>query len=273
MIPLGGLGGLKFLQDTYDRQLDSFTRNPQHARDVEQVRAKLEQPMSLDDLLDDRQLLRVAMTAFGLDGEEWKRGFIEKALTEATDPESTFLRRLNNPAYTAFAEVFAPGNGTIALSPEQVGSVLRDYDKRSFELAVGDIDGDMRLSLNFQERIGGLVGGVASAEARMFRILGDVPIRTVLETALGLPSDVRKLPIEQQADIFSDKMNAVFGISDLSDLANPKQVQSVIERFHALGSLGTQSAGAGSASIALSLLTSPGLGARASQNLFLASLG
>lgn len=269
MIPLSGLGGLKFLQATYDRQLESFTANPQHARDVEALREKLSQPIELDELLDDRQLLRVALTAFGLAGEEWKRGFIEKALTEASDPDSTFLRRLNNPAYSDFADVFAPENGKITLTPAQIDQVVADYDRSAFELAVGAVDDDMRLSLNFESRISGLIDTVASEEAGIFRVLGDVPIRTVLETALGLPDDVRKLPIDSQAEIFREKLSQVFGVADLADLTQPENIQSVIERYHALKGLKGEQAASGSASIALSLLSSTGLGSLASQNLFL----
>ena len=267
MLPASGLGGLKFLQDTYDSQLENFTRNPQHARDVDRVRETLSEPIELETLLEDPQLLRVTMTSFGLAGEEWKQGFIEKALTEATDPDSTFLSRLNNPGYTAFAEVFAPAeDGMISLTPEQIDQVVQDYDTRSFEIAVGEIDDDMRLSLNFESRIGDVVNSVESEEARIYSILGDVPIRTVLETALGLPADVQKLPIEQQASVFQDKLSSVFGITDLSQLAERGNIQAINERFHALNSLNSGGGSTGSADIALSLLSSTG-----AENLFLSS--
>ncbi len=272
-IPLNGLGGLKFLQATFDRQMESFTRDPQHARDVEQLREKLARPIDLETFLDDRQLLRVSLTSHGLAGEEWKRGFIEKVLNEASDPDSNFLQRLNNPAYTAFAETFAPTDGTISLTPDQIDEIVRDFDRRSFEVAVGDVDSDLRLSLNFEGRIGELLEGTTSEDAGLFRILGDVPIRTVLETALGLPDDLRRLPIDQQASVLKDRLFDRFNISDLSQLAQPEIIQSVVERFHALRGLSNGTVSSGSANIALTILSGSGLGGQASQNLLFSRLG
>lgn len=273
VIPFNGLGGLKFLQDTYDRQLGSFTQNPQHARDVTQFREKLALPISLNSFLENQQLLRTAMTSFGLAGEEWKRGFIEKALTEATNPDSTFLQRLNNPAYSAFAAVFAPQDGQISLTAETIDQVVLDFDKRSFELAVGQVDEDMRLSLNFEARIDELVNGVTSEEAGLFRILGDVPVRSVLETALGLPSQIRKLPIDQQSSVLRQKLTDVLGISSLSDLGSADQTAAVIKRFHALSSIDQASSSVTSGSVALTLLSTPGLGGVGAANLFFSRLG
>ena len=271
VIPLSGIGGWKFLQSTYTRQLDSFTKSPQVRNDRDYMIEKLSNPISVDDFMFDRRLLRVTMAAFDLAGEEWKGGFIRKALEEVSDPESTFLDRLNNPKYTKLAETLQPVDGNIYLSPDDVAKMAVRFETSSFELAVGDVDDNMRLALNYQSEISDIAREGSSERAILYRILGDVPMRTVVQTALNLPSDITKLNIERQADILKDKLSSALGISDVHDLTSPEMVEKVINRFHAMESISGGSNAYTPASAALTLLSS-GVGSQASENLFLSLL-
>lgn len=270
VIPLSGIGGWRFLQSTYDRQLQSHSDSPQVRADRNYLIGKLSQPISTEDFLNDKRLLRVALTAFDLGGEEWKRGFISKALTEATDPESTFLARLNNPKYTAFANTFASASGTISLSEAVVQDLAARFNAAAFEISVGEVDESMRLALNYQSEITRLAGSGAGESAILFRILGDVPVRTVLEKATGLPESIRKLPIEKQAEMLKSALQKSFGISKPADLATVANSDRVIQRYHALESIASASASMSGAANALTLLNGGfGLGSQASLNLLL----
>lgn len=270
-LPLTGLGGWNFLQSTYDRQLENFSQSPQVSRDIEYMTEKLSSPMSVEDLLDDRRLLRTTMTAIGLEGEDWKRGYIDKVLKESADPDSTFLARLNNAGYDRFAELFTPDeNGQVSVSTEDAQELSDLYQKEAFKIAVGEVDNNMRLALNYQPSLQNIVDNSASEEAIGFKILGNVPLRSVLESALGLPSDMRQLDVEKQVEILKDKAGARYGIKDLSELTQPEVVDRVIEQFHARESL-NQGPGPGTrGSTALTLLS--GIGSQGSQNLFLSLL-
>ena len=270
-IPLTGIGGWKFLQSTYTRQLDSFTKSPQIRNDRDYMLEKFSEPVAVDDLMKDKRLLRITMTAFDLSGEEWKGGFIRKVLDEVADPESTFLTRLNNAKYTKLAETLLPVDGRIVLSSDQLAKMAVNFEATSFEVAVGDIDENMRLSLNYQNDIVGIVGTDSSDKAILYRILGDVPVRTVLESALNLPSDISSLDIDKQAEIFQKRIESVLGISNMSDLSSPEMVEKMILRYHAMETISNGSTSYTPASAALTLL-SDGVGSQASQNLFLSLL-
>jgi hypothetical protein len=221
----------------------------------------------------DRRLLRVTMTAFDLAGEEWKGGFIRKALEEAANPDSTFLKRLNNPAYTKFAETFAFKDGTLSLDAEKIDQLGEDFETAAFRIAVGDVDENMRLSLNYQQKIVDIAGTGASNDAIAYRILGNVPVKTVLEKALNLPSDLSKQPIEKQAEMLRDKLSSSFGISDLGDLVMPDNVDAVIRRFHVMETVNNGPSALTPGYTALTLLGGgQGFGSIASQNLFLSLL-
>ena len=271
IIPLSGNSGWNFLQATYSRQLESFSKSPEIRNDRDYMLEKLSDPMTLDDFMADKRLVRVTMTAFGLAGEEWKGGFIRKALEEVTDPESTFLPRLNNAKYTAFAESLAPIDGKIIMSSSELAKIAVNFESASFQAAVGEVDDNMRLALNYQSEIGDLVGTNSSDKTILYRILGDVPVRSVLESALNLPSSMSSLDVDRQADILNDKLSSVLGINDLSDLTSPEMMDKVIQRFHVMQTIENGSTSYSPASAALTLLSS-GVGSQASQNLFLSLL-
>ena len=272
-IPMSGLAGWSFLQTTYSRQLETFSDSASVKNDRAYMSEKLSRPISLDDFMSDRRLLRVTMTAFDLAGEEWKGGFIRKALEEAVNPDSTFLKRLNNPAYTKFAETFAFKDGTLSLDAEKIDQLGEDFEAAAFRIAVGDVDENMRLSLNYQQKIVDIAGTGASNDAIAYRILGNVPVKTVLEKALNLPSDLSKQPIEKQAEMLRDKLSSAFGISDLGDLVMPDNVDAVIRRFHVMETVNNGPSALTPGYTALTLLGGgQGFGSIASQNLFLSLL-
>lgn len=272
-IPLSGLAGWKFLQSTYTRQLDNFSDSASVKNDRAYMTEKLSKPISLEDFLADKRLLRVTMTAFDLGGEEWKGGFIRKVLEEAVTPDSTYLQRLNNPDYTRFSETFRFENDTVSLDADKIESIAEKFEQASFRVAVGNVDENMRLSLNYQQKIVDIAGTGASDRAIAFRMLANVPVKTVLESALNLPSDFSKLDIDRQADFLTDRLKSQFGVSKLADLASLDKIDAVIQRFQVMQSINNGPSAMTPGYAALTLLGGgQGFGAIASQNLFLSRL-
>jgi len=271
VIPLSGLAGWNFLQETYDSQLETFSGSPQIGRDIEYFKEKFAQPLAVEDFLSDPRLRRVSLTAFGLSGEEWKTGYIRNVLEEVQDPESTFLQRLNNTQYTNFAEAFEPAKGQINLLSAEIDTIASRYAAESFELAVGQQNDSMRLALNYRDGISDVVTEESSDEAVLFKLLGSEPIRAVLDTALAIPSDLAQLDIDRQAEYLDDRLKSQFGINSVQDLKDPEVVDQVLKRFQILAGIDQNFANTSSASTALVLLgnAAAGFGAVASQNLFL----
>ncbi len=269
-IPLSGLTGWRMLEATYDRQLQAYSSSGQIQNDKTYLQGKLSSPISVEDFVDDPRLRRITMTAFGLGGEEWKRGFIQKVLTEAEQPSSDFLTRLNNNEYNNYADAFTPSDGIISLTETEVLEISAKFETAAFASAVGEINNDMRLSLNYRDGIAAIADASAAGvtnETIAYRILGNRPIRSVFETALNLSSDIAKLDVERQAVIFEEAIQSRFGISDLSQLSSPENIDRVVRSYHTMQSMNNPSLSTGPGSIALSLLTG-GLGEQSSANLF-----
>lgn len=273
VIPLSGFGGWNFLQSTYDAQLQTYSNAPQIKNDVDYFTEKFAEPMAVEDFLGDSRLRRISMTAFGLAGEEWKTGYVRTVLDEVQDPASTFLARLNNPQYSRFADAMRPVDGQILLTLPDLQDITARYAAESFELAVGEQDNAMRLSLNYQQEINQLVTDGATDQTVLYRLLGSVPVRTVLESALGLPTEVRQLDLDQQARVLDEKLKSQFGLSSIQDLKDPDVVDRMVSRYMALDGLNQNAAATGPAATALALLgNAAGFGSIASQNLFLSGV-
>ncbi|MCR9080574.1 MAG: DUF1217 domain-containing protein [Hyphomonadaceae bacterium] len=270
VIPLSGFGGWNFLQTTYDSQLDTYSKSPQIKNDIDYFTEKFAEPMAVEDFLSDGRLRRISMTAFGLAGEEWKTGYVRTVLEEVQKPESTFLARLNNPQYSRFAEEMRPVDGKILLTLPNLERITARFAAEAFELAVGEQDNAMRLSLNYKDEITELVTDGASDQTVLYRLLGSVPVRTVLESALGLPTEMQQLDLDQQARILDEKMKSQFGLSSVQDLKDPDTIDRMVSRYVALDGLNRNAAATGPAATALVLLgNAVGFGSFASQNLFL----
>ena len=272
VIPLSGVAGYNFLQSTYDQQLEAFSGSTQIQNDRTYIEERLSSPIAVEDLLSDRRLLRISLTAFGLAGEETKGGLVRRVLESVSDPDDSLLQRLNNPDYVRFAEAFEPdADGNISIPPEALLKITLQFETELFETAVGDVDADQRLSLNYQSDIETLVGEGSSDTAILFRLLGNVPVRRLLEGALNLPEAFRTLPIERQSEELREQLQSKFGISDLNELTSAENIDRVVTRFHAIRSATQGPNALTPGAVALTLLT--GIGANAGQNIFLSRLG
>jgi hypothetical protein len=107
----------------------------------------------------------------------------------------------------------------------------------------------------------------------LYRMLGNVPVRTLLETALNLPTEIRKLDIDKQAEWLKDGLQKRFGISDLKSLTTPEMINKVIERFHTMDSIKKNASSYSPAANALTLLNGGvGLGGQGGINLLMSGL-
>lgn len=268
----GGYLGWRILENSEVRQREQFENSPLLEREIEYFRENISKATSAEALVEDRRLLRVALGAFGLGDELNKGAFIQKILEEGTLETRAFANRLNDPRFRELAEAFSYGN---LIDPDVESEAFREdiiarYKTLEFERAVGDVDGDMRVALNFRREIGDIAAVAAESETTAwFRIMGNPPLRELVATALNVPADASQVDIDQQRELFADRAQRVFGSSSPEIFSDPDMVNDIIRRFFLNRQLesgpGALTPGFG----ALTLLQNTGLGAGASLNLFL----
>ena len=257
VLPVTGYAGWRFLERTLDKQQAVFAKSSPIARATDYFRDKISKVRTADDLVNDRRLLSVALGAFGLDDDINNKFFIRKVLTDGTTNDGALANRLADNRYAEFSRAFGFGDRPVARTVLAgfADETIARYEKRQFERAVGNQNNDIRLALNLRSGLTDIIGRQISDGAQWFSVMGNSPLRKVFETALGLPSSIGSIDIDQQRDIFRSRSNAVFGTDKIADFADPAQQEKLIRMF-LIRAESSQSGGFSGASAALTLLQS-----------------
>jgi hypothetical protein len=250
-IPLAGVAGWRLLERIEPTQRAAFEKGPELAREIAYFEENIAGITSAADLVADRRLLKVALRAFGLEGELDKKAFIRKVLEEGTADPKALAARLTDPAFRKLSDAFGFGgvSGARTGEPGFAAKIVAAYKTRAYESALGESDNDMRLALHFRREIAELAAQ-GETGASWFSVLGSKPLRSVAEKAFGLPTAFGRIDVDRQNDLLREKAEGLFGTSDLSAFRDPENVEKMIVRFLARSqieagpSAGTRGSGA-----------------------------
>lgn len=257
VVPLSGYTGWRFLQRTLDQQQTAFQESQSVTRATTYFRENIGEITSAEDLVKDRQLLNVALGAFGLDEDINSKFFIQKILADGTTADDALANRLSDTRYRNLADAFGFGDFGLPLTSQPLFAedIIDRFEARQFERAVGDVDNDMRLALNVKEGLEDIISSVESENARWFGLLGNQPLRQVVQTALGLPSEIATVDLDKQLELFKERAESILGTDDVSELTDPETQEKMIRLFLVRSESQQNSAFSG-ASVALTLLQS-----------------
>jgi len=143
------------------------------------------------------------------------------------------------------------------------------YHTKKFETAVGNVDNSIRLAMNFKREIGDAASDSIATDTAWFQVMGNTPLRTVFETAFGLPTSVGALDIDRQLEIFKEKARATFGSESLTALQDTEKVEKLLNDFMVRDQLSSGPVFSTPGYSALSLLQNTGLGSVGTTNLLL----
>ncbi|MGE0407927.1 MAG: DUF1217 domain-containing protein [Amphiplicatus sp.] len=268
-IPIGGYGGWRVLQKTAPQQRAAFEKSPSLNRHIEYFRENIKNALTAEDLVKDRRLLVVALGAFGLGDEINKRAFIQRALEGGTDDPSAFANRLSDLRWRKMSKSFGYGNiagANVGLSAFREDIIAR-YKSLEFERAVGEVDEDMRVAMNFKREIAEIAAGENVDRTGWLQVMGRLPLRTLLSTALGLPKSVAQLDIDKQREIFADKALKVFGEKSVAQFSDPEKIEEATRRFFLFRQMESGPSASTPGAAAVMLLQNSALGGSAIANI------
>ncbi len=256
VLPATGLLGWKFLERTIEAQSTAFESSAVLMRDTDYFAENVSNIETAEELVADRKLLRVALGAFGLDDDLNNKFFIRKILEEGTIDPSSLANKMSDSRYTALSEAFGFDLGVPRSKlSDFADDIIGLYRARQFEVAVGENDQNIRLALNAQRELPEIAASDDSETTRWYNIMSSSPLRSVMETALGLPDSFAQIDLDQQLEIFAEKAERQLGIASLSDLSDAGTMTKLIERFLLRAEINT-GFNSSPASIALTLLQS-----------------
>lgn len=256
-IPLSGYAGWAFLKKTAATQQASFNAAPQNKRDEDYFREKIGSITTAEALVNDRRLLKVALGAYGLDNDINNKFFIQKVLQDGTLKPTALSNKLADKQYEKFSAAFGFGDFPVPNTgmSDFADKIINANRTRQFEAAVGTQNNDLRLALNIERELPAIAGKTSSSDnSKWFAIMGNTALRTVFQTAMGLPSNTATLDIDQQLGIFKSRAKSTFGSESVSQFTNPAAMDALIKKFLIRSEVNnfTQS---GSGNAALSLMS------------------
>lgn len=252
----GGIAGWRFLQRTYDAQAQSFSSSAARNRESSYFVEKIGQVKNAKDLVSDRRLLQVALGAFGLEDDLNNTYFVRKILEDGTTSSDALANKLSDKRYREFSKAFGLGPGEVRTTGlvTFMEDIVARNEAAGFEQAIGEQDETMRIALYAQHELKALAEDRSSDNAKWFSLMGVPPLRKMMETALGLPSGLGRIDIDQQLEIFEDKLQALTGSSKVSQFTDPEMLDKVTIAYLARSQINSQSLAASAAQNALTLL-------------------
>ncbi|MEJ1998094.1 MAG: DUF1217 domain-containing protein [Maritimibacter sp.] len=255
IIPFGGMAGWNFLQRTRESQQETFNNSPDIKNDIEYFKEHIGEVQTAEDLVSDYRLLKVSLGAFGLGDDLGSKAYIQKVLEEGSlDPQS-FANRMADKRYLAMTEAFGfdlePPNTQLSDFPDKI---IGKFQTNQFEIAVGEQNNNMRLSMVMQRELGDIASSDNTDTGKWFAIMGNKPLVQVFQTALGLPSSTSALDLDQQVSVMRDRASRVFGDSEISQFSDADKLEELNRLFLVRSQINANAAGLSSGSIALTLL-------------------
>ncbi len=108
--------------------------------------------------------------------------------------------------------------------------------------------------MNAERELPALAANSSSELAKWYTVLGNAPMREVLQTALGLPKSLSSIDIDQQVKVMKIRTEAAFGSSNVSQFREPAKMEALVRRFVLQSEIQGQAAANSPAANALALL-------------------
>jgi len=253
VVPSGGYAGWTFLKRTQDRQQAAFQADPVFRRDEAYFRARIGSVTTAEQLVSDRRLLKVALGAFGLDADIANTFFLRKVLQDGTLSADALSSKLADKRYQEFSAAFGFGDFSVPRTKlsDFADKILTRYSQRQFEIAVGSRSDAMRLALNAEREISALAARRTGEDAKWFTIMGNAPLRAVVQTAFNLPKSFASVDIDQQLGVFKDRARQFFGDDTVSQFSDPAKMDALLRRYLTLADQGGPTVSGGTAALQL----------------------
>ena len=256
VIPFDGLAGWAFLNRTMERQKMAHSTSGSIQAQSQHFRENIANALRPTDITEDRRLLNVALTAFGLQEDIENRAFIERILEDGSLKENALANRLSDKRYLQLSKAF--GFGDFSVPNTQISDfadkIIAKFHDNAFLQSIGTQSEDLRLALNFQAEVEQTVGSAASVDLGWYKLLGNKPLRQVVEVALGMPAGAGGGDIDQQLRLYQGRLERMFGSPDLAQFSEPEKQEKMIRLFLVRSEINTGTINNSSASVALSLL-------------------
>ena len=226
IIPTSGLNGWQFLQRTMTQQATTHAGTATARREEVYFRENIGKIGSAEDLVNDRRLLRVALSAFGLADDLPNRAFIQRVLESPTrEPAQgerrSFVHRLADRRYHDLAATFG------------FGDRITDANTASAKIAPQS-DGaatESRLAASLQRDLSALAGSGIGDDVAWALVLNTPSLRAMFETAYDLPEAFAAAGFDEQLRTIRSRTETLFGSGVVAQFAEQGPLDALARRY------------------------------------------
>ncbi|HAU29095.1 MAG TPA: hypothetical protein DCW68_03180 [Rhodospirillaceae bacterium] len=206
------------LQKTGEKQQADFEKTPAVSRALDAFEDRIDSIDNVDDLLADRQVREVILSAYQLEENIDAIGLIKKLLTEDPTDKKSVAYRLTDTRYRKFATAMQGlADGEDPLSSETLqAELLEAYKTNEFEKSQEDVNPAIRQAMYFKR----LIGSATS----LSQVMSDATLKEVVRVSGGLPESVDELEYAQQKTRYASKI-------DVEKLQDEEYVDTFIKNF------------------------------------------
>ena len=208
----------KLAYELKESQTRVFEAQPTVVRDLVTFSEDITSIKSVEDLMNNRIVLNMVLSAFQLESEIDKPAMVKKILTESPTNDESLVNRLVEPRWTKLAEALYPLNSDPDFFQKQdnVDAILTGYKTNEYEKFQGENADGVREAMYFKR----LAGGIETVT----QIIADKAIMKVMRVGLGLPESFQGLSFDQQLERLERMI-------DIEDFQDPEKIDEMIDRF------------------------------------------
>ncbi|KIC19805.1 DUF1217 domain-containing protein [Leisingera sp. ANG-Vp] len=211
----------------------------------DEITGRLDELDSATQLVFDRSLFEASLDIFGLSHRITDFDVMTRTLDSDLSSSISYANLHHDKRMTAMAHAFAFNEGAAGQEyPEGFAEELAElFTTRQFEIQIGETDQNMRLALAFERELQTVADAGGSEDAHWYGIIGSPPLKTIFESALGLPSSFGQLDVDRQVEEMKERTFAAFGTTHPADLLEPEKLDEVRNRFLLLSDLNSTQGG------------------------------
>ncbi|WP_264210329.1 DUF1217 domain-containing protein [Leisingera thetidis] len=216
---------------------------PEHASKMQVFAAEITDKLGTfenpQELVFDLSLFEATLDLFGQSHRDTDFNTVIRAFESDLSSSISYANLHYDTGLKAMAGAFSFNKGDTGRDyPEGFAAEIAElYADRQFEIRIGESDSNMRLALALERELQSVADEGGSENAHWYNIIGSPPLRTVFETALGLPSGIGQLDIERQLEEMKDRSFAAFGTTHPADFLEPEMLDQFRRRFLILSDL------------------------------------
>ncbi|WP_435659931.1 DUF1217 domain-containing protein [Leisingera caerulea] len=191
------------------------------------------------ELVFDLNLFEATLDLFGQSKRSTDFDTVLKAFDSDLSSSTSYANLHYDTGLKSMVQAFSFNEGQTSREyPEGFAEELAElYTTRQFEIEIGNSDPNMRLALALERELQDVADAGGSENAHWYNIIGSPPLRSVFETALGLPSGIGQLDIERQLSEMKDRAFSAFGTTHPADFLEPEMLDQFRKRFLLLSDL------------------------------------